>query len=90
MREVPCRLCGKPIVWANSPDRKTRIPLDPRPAVYRLSEQGQAIIAERMGGAMVSHFVTCPNVGKLKRKEQPSAPATENPSTGDPAPGGDG
>jgi hypothetical protein len=89
VREVPCKLCGRPIVWATSVDRKTRIPLDPRPAVYRLSEQGQAIVAERMGGAMVSHFVTCQQVGKLKRKEQPSAPATAEPSSGNPAPGGD-
>ena len=77
MTTVPCKLCGRPIIWAV--DRKgQRIPLDPKPAVYHVFVDNGVLVAERdrpsenmMGAPMahlVSHFATCPNVGDLKRK----------------------
>lgn len=66
MTTSPCKGCGKPIVWARTPDGK-RIPLDPRPPVYLWSanetEDGYACFrADKTESTayFVSHFATCP------------------------------
>ena len=65
-----CRGCGKPIVWAIDPDGK-RIPLDPKPPVYRLWPSGCTVNStdqdqcQRDRGAMVSHFATCPDANRF-------------------------
>lgn len=70
VKTVPCKLCQRPIVWGVSPDGKTRIPLDPKPPCYTVSEQEGRVVAERNMGAMVSHFATCPKVGDQKRRKE--------------------
>ncbi len=62
-----CRGCGKEIVWAGTKDGK-KIPLDPRPPVFRVYPfiQGGQAEAERVGdNFMVSHFATCPQANKF-------------------------
>lgn len=68
-----CRGCGREIVWGVTSDGK-RIPLDPRPPVYRtgtlLPEGG--VRCERDREALCSHFATCPNADQFsgsRRKE---------------------
>ena len=82
---TPCRLCTRPIVWGETEDGK-KIPLDPRPAIYRVSDErmhgGARILVERVKQApdatyrgplyMIGHHATCPNVADLK-KPKPDA-----------------
>jgi hypothetical protein len=80
MKTVPCKLCGRPIVWATD-EKGTRHPLDPKAPVYQAVEIDGVVTAEKIGQGsnvmgdeirtMVTHFATCPNVGDLKRKEKP-------------------
>lgn len=82
MKTVPCKLCGRPIVWAVD-EKGTRHPLDPGAPVYQAVEhdKGQIVCERVKAGAnvmgmelatMVTHFSTCPKVGDLKRKEKPN------------------
>ena len=60
-----CRGCGKPICWGVTADGK-RIPLDPRPPVYRIvNDAGGNEVVERDKNAMVSHFATCPKANEF-------------------------
>jgi hypothetical protein len=68
-----CRGCGKEIIWGVTAEGK-RIPLDPRPPVYRLvvGYATQEIVVERQKDAMVSHFATCSRANDFsasKRKQ---------------------
>ncbi len=49
---------------------KTRIPLDPRPAVYMRIPAGPdgETRVERVRGALVSHFSTCPLATRFSKK----------------------
>lgn len=81
-RRATCNGCGKPIVWATTAEGK-RIPLDPRPAVYRVVEDPQRpknysatrieeVSSEgRPMGAMVTHFATCPKAGDFSGSRKP-------------------
>lgn len=75
-----CRGCGKDVVWARLPDGG-KIPLDPRPPVYEVSEvteadpnnPGQVVTvttATRAPGKMVSHFATCPKASDFSRSKK--------------------
>lgn len=57
---TPCDGCGRPIIWAETKDG-TRIPLDPRPAVYLTVgwKDGTISKVERLREALVTHFATC-------------------------------
>ena len=73
-----CQGCGKPIVWGITEDGK-RIPLDPRPPVYRvvrvlIPDHGGNCVVERerahkpgleVGSVLVSHFATCPKANEF-------------------------
>lgn len=78
-----CRGCGAPIVWAKDAAGHS-IPLDPRPPVYRVTDQLPAPAAERLTeqhlngplvAAMVSHFATCPKAAQFSGSK-PKPPAT--------------
>ena len=58
----PCRGCGKPILWAETIEGK-KIPLDPRPPVYRFISEKQVM---RDQEAYVSHWATCKEWSKIK------------------------
>lgn len=64
---VPCRGCKKPIFWGVNADG-VRIPLDPRPAVYRILKDN---LVERDEEAMVSHFATCPQAAQFSGSKNP-------------------
>lgn len=83
MKTIPCRGCGKPIVFALTADGK-KIPLDPRPPLY-FAFEGEAglIIGDRIRshvmadipGApeampMVTHFATCPKANQFSRSNK--------------------
>lgn len=74
-----CKGCGKEIVWGVTEDGK-RIPLDPKPPVYRLVDpEGQYTTrrVERDRTAMVSHFVTCPQANQFSRSRRKGANETD-------------
>jgi len=70
-----CKGCGKTIVWAEvkvEGKPVVRVPLDPRPPIYRVDRPGHATRAEDRW--MVTHFATCPKANKFsgskKNKEE--------------------
>ena len=71
---TPCTYCGRPIVWGVDGNGK-RIPLDPRPPVYRVFHPqagGRTCTLARDTSAMVSHFATCPRASEASgRARQP-------------------
>lgn len=82
MRTSFCKGCKKPIIWAHivKEGQRTgkRIPLDPRPVIYRLTSgwdateyEAQAILQTE---GMCSHFVTCPKANRFSAHAQPPAP----------------
>lgn len=60
-KTVPCKGCGRLIHFARTPQGKT-IPLDVRPPVYKLTEDGRC---ERAPDTYVTHFATCPNADEF-------------------------
>jgi hypothetical protein len=67
-KEVPCPSCGKTVVWADitkADGKPGRVPLDPKPPVYLVTKDDQAVRAdqkrEHEARYMVSHFATCKN-----------------------------
>jgi len=73
-RTTPCKGCGKPMVMARQSDGKW-IPLDPKPAVYRVVERADGgAWCERDTDCMVTHYATCPHASKFsKRKKKPDS-----------------
>lgn len=72
MSTSTCRGCGKPIVWATTPDGK-QIPLDPRPPCYEVVQDidtGEATCT-RKKDAMVTHFATCPKADQFSSGRRP-------------------
>lgn len=74
---TPCRGCGKPIVFADikrADGAPGKVPLDPKGVCYVPRGMFGTITAERVEGAMVSHFATCRDASKFSSKPgQPSA-----------------
>lgn len=68
MDEGICRGCGARIVWADKNGAK--IPLDPKPACYRVSEDTERRLtkAYREHDVMVTHFATCPKASTFSKK----------------------
>lgn len=71
MKTVPCKLCGRPILWATD-DKGTRHPLDPKAPCYSFNggDLDGDFKVHRSEGTFVTHFATCPKVGDLKRGEK--------------------
>jgi hypothetical protein len=73
MRTTPCEGCGKPMVWAyivkDGVRTGKRVPLDPRPVVYRLVGGFDALDYEAQAitqaDGMVTHFATCRDANKF-------------------------
>lgn len=75
MRTSDCKGCGKKIIWAfivkAGVRTGKRVPLDPRPVVYRMAGNGGFDASEYEAEAllqvngMVNHFATCPNASKF-------------------------
>lgn len=61
MNTVPCKGCGRSIFWALNPISGKRVPLDPKPPVYRIQMDTGQVFAHQDKQAFVSHFATCPN-----------------------------
>lgn len=84
-----CAGCGREIVWAVTPDGK-RIPLDPRPAVYRTEIVAGVQVCKRANGKdvpvaptyLVGHHAVCPNVGDFNVKKRADRAAQEGPGPG--------
>jgi len=69
MKTVPCKLCGKPILWAKD-EKGTTHPLDPRAPIFSFNggDLDGVFQVHRQEGCFVTHFATCKNVADLKRK----------------------
>lgn len=75
MKTSNCRSCGKPILWARTPNGKW-MPLDPEPnplGNLLLDEDGY--IGPHPEGAPVkgpyfSHFATCPNAAQYRKDKR--------------------
>lgn len=68
LKTTPCKGCSKPIVFAVLSDGK-RVPLDPRPPVYDVTEYPDGTYAAtRSLESMVSHFATCPKANDFSRR----------------------
>lgn len=64
---VPCKGCGKPIVFAENTQTGKMIPLDARAVVYAAQEwEGKLVCAP--SSAMVSHFATCSKASDFSKK----------------------
>ena len=70
MKTVPCKGCGKPIVWGK--DGRTLVPLDPAPPVYskacELTDGTLSVVKMARGLVFVSHFVTCPKANDFSKR----------------------
>lgn len=67
LKTVPCKGCGRPIIWAQNPDTGKRVPLDAKAVVYDLTHHegdGDAVVQRTMN-AYVSHFNTCPKANSF-------------------------
>lgn len=85
MKTSDCRGCGRPMVWAVTPDGK-KIPLDPKASVYRVTSNGPnepptaELVRTRQtvgdndvvqeDSYMVSHFHTCPNASDFSGRSR--------------------
>lgn len=80
MKTAQCRSCGKEIVWTET-EKGKRMPVDVEPShlgTFSLVPDGEVIRAfwAKPGtdsDLRVSHFVTCPDADKFRRKA-PGAP----------------
>lgn len=63
-----CRGCGKAILWGET-QTGAKIPLDNTVPIYRLEWQTNRMVAIREEKAFVSHFVTCPQRDRFKKKK---------------------
>lgn len=83
MKTYPCRGCGAPIVWINTPAGKS-MPCDPEQVVYWqtpggsqkiVTPNGEVLSAELEGAqekatgiGYISHFATCPQAGQFRKR----------------------
>lgn len=76
-----CRSCGAPIRWAVSDGSGKKVPLDPEPVVdgniVVVDRPGHTLVVRflkkdrpltRDGLRYVSHFATCPNSARHRKK----------------------
>lgn len=65
--ERPCKECGCPLIFVMGPNGKT-LPLDKRSPVFHIIKDltGNDVV-ERLPGAYVTHFCTCPSAAKFSR-----------------------
>jgi len=65
-----CKSCGAPVVWATTQAGKTT-PLDAKPVRVAMLSTGDLFGSPRIVDSVngyVSHFSTCPNADKHRRK----------------------
>lgn len=78
-----CRGCGAAIIWIRTPGGKS-IPCDPEQVLYRSKKEGgikivtpngevlsaklESIPNEADGIGYVSHFATCPEAGRFRKR----------------------
>lgn len=69
MEKRPCKACKTPLTFVLGPNGKL-IPLDDRAPVYRITQDmlGNPV-AEKVDGAYVSHFSSCPAASAFSRKK---------------------
>lgn len=72
MNAVPCKGCGREIVFAKTAEGKT-IPLERRTTgAYRITSalNDQKVTCERVGDVWISHFVTCPDANRFSGRHK--------------------
>lgn len=70
MNKEKCRSCGAEIIWAETTEGK-RIPLNKTRVRGYLPVQrdgGRSPLAEEMGLACISHFITCPQAYRERNR----------------------
>lgn len=61
---TPCKGCGKPVIFAKTPEGAT-IPLDARKhPIYRITGDGTC---ERVPDVFITHFATCPKANQFTK-----------------------
>ena len=70
LSESECRACGAKIYFGFNEKTNKFIPLDKKAPTYEIThtELGQTAVRSE---AYVSHFATCPQADRFKKKQQP-------------------
>lgn len=75
-----CKSCNAPIVWAKTAEGKP-MPLDPIPKtggnIIVVDGVAKVVPVQNVGEAFVSHFATCPDSNKHRKKKPESKEQTQ-------------
>jgi len=76
MKTVPCKGCGRSILWATD-EKGTRHPLDARAPCYSFNggDLDGEFKVHRSEGTWCSHFATCSKAGQFSRGKRKPADA---------------
>jgi hypothetical protein len=69
-----CRSCGAPVRWAIT-QHENRMPVDPEPVengnLILIDRDGELHVAHAVPGTHVSHYATCPDAERWRRRSGP-------------------
>lgn len=68
MKTVPCKGCGKPVLFVKDEKGTTQV-LDARAPIFHFNggDIDGTFTVHRLSSAWVSHFATCPNASEFSK-----------------------